>query len=731
MKYSNPRAFAVILSGCFVALAVAPAGQAQEDFSQTVARVAFVQGDGSLQRGDDPSSWQPLAVNVPMTIGDRVWTGDAGRLELQAPGLVAFLAPRTDLTALNLTEDVQQYSVAEGTATIRVVSMDDEDVFEIDTPNAAVTLERPGLYRVYVDADGNTRFAVRLGEALVAAAGGEVSLRAGEEMIVTGIDDPEYDVVAIPLADSWDRWVTSRERRRHDIVAYDYTSSDVVGAEDLDAYGDWETVPQYGRVWRPRSVAASWAPYRIGHWIWQDPWGWTWVSAEPWGWAPYHYGRWVMASSRWCWVPVAPNVRHVAYAPALVAFVGGGPGWSLNVSVGGGGYVGWFPLAPRDPFVPWWGHTSGSLASSRAVYANRNYATVVARSAFEGARPAQTAMVRDAGIVRQVQSAAGRARAVAGPSDSRIAPPDGRRRAAPTRRGARASRGRAPRSAAGAARIRSQARRHSRGSRRPVDSRGRIQARRPVQRRRAGGRRDPSGRAAGPARGPRTSPGSRGRAAAGSHPRRRKDARDDGHASDPAALRGAREHPARPRRPGRRRPPARAQGAGREKDRSARDRPTAGSRTSASAGPERERGPPGPRRRARRPPRRAAGPPRRAAGPPVAPQAPPVLQAPRAAPAEPAAHTASRSAARRGASRSPGPTRSRARRPRADRAEAGSEARAEARRKAEAQDRKEAKTRREADFAPRGAEAAGRKEAERREEGEAGEGHESPTASTP
>jgi hypothetical protein len=224
-------------------------------------------------------------------------------------------------------------------------------------------------------------------------------------MIVTGIDAPEYDVVAIPFADSWDRWVSTRELRRHEVVSYDYTSPDVLGAEDLDAYGDWESVPQYGRVWRPRSVAAGWAPYRVGHWIWQDPWGWTWVSAEPWGWAPYHYGRWVVFSSRWCWVPVAPSVRHVLYAPALVAFVGGGPGWSASVTVGGGGYVGWFPLAPRDPFVPWWGSRSGGTVSRNVVYTNRAYATVVERSAFAGARPAQTAMVRDAGIVRQLQGA--------------------------------------------------------------------------------------------------------------------------------------------------------------------------------------------------------------------------------------------------------------------------------------------------------------------------------------
>ncbi len=377
---------------------------AGQDFHQTVARVSFVQGEGSFQRGDDLGHWQALSLNLPMTIGDRVWTGNGGRIELQAPGLRTFLAPGTELTALNLTEDVQQYSIAEGTATFRLSSMDDDDAFEIDTPSAAVTLERTGLYRVSVDANGNTRVSVRRGSARVAAGGGEVTLGSGELMVVSGLDDPEYDVYALPLADSWDRWVDSRERRRHEIVSYDYTSADVVGAEDLDAFGTWEDVPEYGHVWQPTSVSADWAPYREGRWIWQDPWGWTWVSDEPWGWAPYHYGRWVVVGSRWCWVPVGRGVVHVSYAPALVAFVGGGPGW--RVGIGGGGYVGWFPLAPRDAFVPWWGRGSGRPEGrANVTYANRAYATVVQRSVFGDARGVRGAWVRDERIVRDVARA--------------------------------------------------------------------------------------------------------------------------------------------------------------------------------------------------------------------------------------------------------------------------------------------------------------------------------------
>src|SRR5664279_301264 len=158
-----------------------------------VLAVAAAPGLLAQGAGDEQDNWQPLAVNVPLTIGDRVYASPTGRLELEAPGLRAFVAPGTELTTLNLTEDVQQYSISQGTATFRLSHRDDEDVIEIDTPNAAITLEVTGLYRVSVDAEGNTRVSVRRGEARVAAGGGEVSLRTGEEMHVDGLDAPEYD----------------------------------------------------------------------------------------------------------------------------------------------------------------------------------------------------------------------------------------------------------------------------------------------------------------------------------------------------------------------------------------------------------------------------------------------------------------------------------------------------------------------------------------------------------
>jgi hypothetical protein len=151
--------------------------------------------------------------------------------------------------------------------------------------------------------------------------------------------------------DDFENWCQDRDQRENRSLSSRYVSRDIDGYYDLDDHGDWRDDPDYGTVWYPRGVAVGWVPYHNGHWVWIVPWGWTWVGDEPWGFAPYHYGRWAFVRGYWGWVP-GPIVVRPVYAPHLVAFVGGGP---ASVAVGfGGGVVGvaWFPLGPRDVWVP-------------------------------------------------------------------------------------------------------------------------------------------------------------------------------------------------------------------------------------------------------------------------------------------------------------------------------------------------------------------------------------------
>ncbi len=375
-----------------------------DDIRQTVARLSVIDGEVSYARGDAPDDWRAADRNAPVTLGDRLYTGAQGRAELQVHGgSIVRIGSNTDLAVLNMTDDTKQFALKSGVASIYLDRLDGDDVFEVDTPNTAITLERAGDYRVDIDADGNTRVIVRQGQASVAAGGGSVPLSGGDALRVWGTDNPQYASVSIGESDGWDRWVGERQARIEHSTSRQYVSPDVSGVSDLDEYGRWQEIPTYGRVWAP-TVAVGWEPYRVGRWIWQDPWGWTWVSTEPWGWAPYHYGRWVFYTSRWWWVPVAGPVRVVTYSPALVAFVGGGPGWSASYSTGGSGYVGWFPLAPRDPFIRWWGPRV-QVNVTNITYVNRTYVTVVNRNTFVSAGVVSTNIVRDRYVVRQVSSA--------------------------------------------------------------------------------------------------------------------------------------------------------------------------------------------------------------------------------------------------------------------------------------------------------------------------------------
>jgi hypothetical protein len=226
--------------------------------------------------------------------------------------------------------------------------LDDDDAYEVDTPNLAFTLLQPGEYRIDVSSDGNQTIAtVWQGRGRATGGGFSYTVVARQSATFTGTDHLDYDLGQVPEADDLDRWAFDRDDREDHADSANYVSREMTGYEDLDEYGDWSYVAGYGPCWRPRAVVVGWAPYRFGHWVWVGPWGWTWVEDEPWGFAPFHYGRWAFVSGGWFWVP-GPVVVRPVWAPALVAFVGGGPGFRFSVGVG----VGWFPLAPGEVFVP-------------------------------------------------------------------------------------------------------------------------------------------------------------------------------------------------------------------------------------------------------------------------------------------------------------------------------------------------------------------------------------------
>jgi hypothetical protein len=318
----------------------------ENDPPSRAGRLAYAQGSVSFEPAGT-EDWVSAVVNRPLTTGDRVWSDVDGRAEVQLDGSLLRLSSNTAMSFLNLSDNVTQVQLSAGTLVVRVRRLDDNEAYEIDTPNLAFTIARPGLYRLTIDPTGtSTAIRVRRGAGAVTGGGTSYTVQDNEDDVFTGTDQlvengQQYD----SSEDQFDAWSSGRDDRWQNSASARYVSADVVGYEDLDEHGAWRPAPGYGNVWFPRSAGADWAPYHNGHWAYIEPWGYSWVDDQPWGFAPFHYGRWVSVDGAWGWVPSPPRVEGVVYvrpvyAPALVAWVGTGAA------------VAWFALGPREVYVP-------------------------------------------------------------------------------------------------------------------------------------------------------------------------------------------------------------------------------------------------------------------------------------------------------------------------------------------------------------------------------------------
>ena len=356
MKTNKWWAWMVLLASLAVCLQFSTIAVAQDDQDQDqgqdppgrVARLNYSQGSVSFRpAGED--DWVTAVPNRPMVTGDDLWADDNSRAEVHIGSAAIRLGSETGITFLTLDDNTTQIRLAQGSLIVRVRHVDDDDTYEIDTPNIAFTLLQPGEYRVDVSQDGNsTGVTTWHGRGHVTGGGLSYDVIAGQAANFTGNQDHlDYDLNQVPDRDGFDDWAFQRDDREDRADSANYVSREMTGYEDLDEYGDWSYVAGYGPCWHPRAVVVGWAPYRFGHWVYIGPWGWTWVEDEPWGFAPFHYGRWAFVNNGWFWVP-GPVVVRPVWAPALVAFVGGGPGFHFSAGIG----VGWFPLAPGEVYVP-------------------------------------------------------------------------------------------------------------------------------------------------------------------------------------------------------------------------------------------------------------------------------------------------------------------------------------------------------------------------------------------
>ncbi|MEO5934413.1 MAG: DUF6600 domain-containing protein, partial [Duganella sp.] len=383
-----------------------------------VGRISAVQGQVTLVGGDDADG-EPVAasLNWPVTGANHINTASGARTEFRVGSTAVRVDGDSDLEITDMDEDLLRLRLNYGSVSIRVRSPELLRDFELTTPQARVTLLEPGLVRVDVERVADTsQVSVQGGSARVEGAGSSVVVGSGRSVDVSGADVR----TGVARRDGFDAWADERDRQSEAVVTSRYVATGITGYEELDRNGSWTESVEYGPLWAPRNVAVDWAPYRDGRWTWLAPWGWTWVDNAPWGYAPSHYGRWVMVNRRWCWAPGRPAGRPV-WAPALVGWVGGDGFTHQHRGPG----LGWFPLSPRERYVPnyrvsnnyearmTWNYNGKPYRPHGGTPDRRDGVTMLPREQFEGRH---TVPVNRGGVVIPPQNLVKNAVAVAPPA---------------------------------------------------------------------------------------------------------------------------------------------------------------------------------------------------------------------------------------------------------------------------------------------------------------------------
>jgi hypothetical protein len=343
---------AVLGTALFLGEAAAQETQANDPV-ETPARLSYTNGEVSFWRPGAPE-WSRAVVNTPLSSGDELATGATGTLELQiGPRSFVRCWRGSQIGLLTQEPEFLQFKVAAGHVSFDLRALDPGETIEVGTPNAAVTIEHPGYYHVEIEGERTVVMARRGGRATVTpVTGGSLALMSSEELVIQGAESPQVASYAAPPLDEWDRWNYARTNTLLESVSARYVPYGTYGIDELDRYGTWRVVPNYGPIWIPTGMPAGWVPYSTGSWIMDPYYGWTWVSSLPWGWAPFHHGRWVYVDRYWAWAP-GPVVARAVYAPALVAFLGT-PSVGVGIAIGTS-VVGWVALGWGEPCVPWWG----------------------------------------------------------------------------------------------------------------------------------------------------------------------------------------------------------------------------------------------------------------------------------------------------------------------------------------------------------------------------------------
>ena len=227
--------------------------------------VNYVEGKVAVVREQGKSGY--LLKGDRVEVGDKVSTGADGKAEiLLNPGSFARLAGNSEFEFQTTALDDLKLKLTSGSAILEVYA-DDEFKVTVTLPQAQVVLNRSGVFRLDVLADGRGKISVWKGRI----AFDDFDLKAGRAAI---LDGKEASGIAKFDRDDKDEFVAwSQLRARESAKINARLQKNALGNTLLSSYnlGGWNMFNTFG-LWVLDRYSGRWCflPFGYG---WSSPWG--------------------------------------------------------------------------------------------------------------------------------------------------------------------------------------------------------------------------------------------------------------------------------------------------------------------------------------------------------------------------------------------------------------------------------------------------------------------------
>ncbi len=287
-----------------------------DDAAVRTARLAYFYGDVTILRPDNTGG-DPAQLNMPLTEGARVRTGDDGQAEMEfEDGSLLRMTPQSSVLLSRLGSGANggfetQISLLNGLvyAELRAAS---KYAYRIDAGGDVVTPVANATVRITLD-QPPAAIAVLDGTAHVDRTRGngyQVDVNKGESLKGDAAGGGRYFLAQGIEHNTWDDWNEEREQGAANELAARTAARDGFagdqgyGWSDLDADGTWYDTGQ-GPVWQPFDAGVSgFDPYGYGSWVYYTGPGYVWSSGYRWGWTPFRCGSWsYWTDFGWGWSP--------------------------------------------------------------------------------------------------------------------------------------------------------------------------------------------------------------------------------------------------------------------------------------------------------------------------------------------------------------------------------------------------------------------------------------------